>query len=944
MTAPGSVPLRSGGLQCHELAGPWELVVGPEDLAAARLAPGAAIKVPGLWEAQGWAGLDGPAWYRAHFDLESPGAAWALCFGGVMDVAEVYLNGALLGTHHEPFTPFELECGGHLRDRGNELMVMVTDIARGTPEHGRMAHGKQGWMNHVFPSPPSLYLDYGGIWQPVWLERHGPVRLSRLWSNCRPHRFSVWAKLFAGTAGPVEARVELEVFGRAYSQDVVVDGEATARFDLGDVADQGLWWPEEPVLHALSASAWAEGQCSDRRTDRTGLRDIQLVDGSFRLNGRPFSMRSALVQGFSRRTLYGGVDRAEAEDEVAKARALGLNTLRLHIKAFDPVYLDVCDELGMMAHCDIPVAEPVAHDELGAEGPLADACAAAAAEQVRRDLNHPCIVLWSAMNELGAEALPVRQGPGYEAFARRLYQVVQDEDGTRPVIENDWVEPGPDRVFCSPLLTAHWYGRLSASYLEGLRSRVVQGSSTGRPLFMSEFGDWGLPSLAPGAWSSPPDAEAPFWDYRSSLSQLVEASYWEGTVDEFVRGTQLYQGLADRLQVELFRGLAGMVGWCVTELTDVPQEFNGLLDIDRAQKGPACAEVRAASQRLLPILQRGHWSAPAGGDVRAALLLDNDGPALAGAEVVATLGASSWSEVVDVPAYGRLGAGTVELPAGEDEGTARLEVEVRHEGTVLAANYYPVRVVAQRPTGVAVATDDQAGLAALLARLGRAQPGAARPGSAVPGPTGPLAAALASPERHLMVVEEGGLSHYGELLPRWLGAGGSALLLAQDAVAGPLAAVLGVELSSLATEWGSTPFIFTNLRAPLPSLPGGQVLATELLSTTPEHVYTRFGLPGDAAVCAVGVLKPPPGPVDGLVVGQRPVLGGTLTVCQLPLIGGALKGDALCRGLFVDLLAWAGRPFSAPRARPVHGQAQQHGHQGREGHDGGGVDRGGPGQ
>ena len=76
-------------------------------------------------------------------------------------------------------------------------------------------------------------------------------------------------------------------------------------------------------------------------------------------------MRSALVQGFYAGTLYAEPGRAAIVAEVTGAKRLGLNTLRLHIKAFDPVYLDVCDELGMLLHCDIPVAEPIAHAELG---------------------------------------------------------------------------------------------------------------------------------------------------------------------------------------------------------------------------------------------------------------------------------------------------------------------------------------------------------------------------------------------------------------------------------------------------------------------------------------------------------------------------------------------------------------------------------------------------
>ena len=122
----------------------------------------------------------------------------------------------------------------------------------------------------------------------------------------------------------------------------------------------------------------------------------------------------------------------------------------------------------MLLHCDVPVAEPIAHDDLDGDGELADRCARAANAQVRRDTNHPSVILWSAMNELGLDCVPARARPGYEAFARRVAGAVRDADPTRPLIENDWIEPDPERVFTTPVLTAHWYGRLHAAWLAEL--------------------------------------------------------------------------------------------------------------------------------------------------------------------------------------------------------------------------------------------------------------------------------------------------------------------------------------------------------------------------------------------------------------------------------------------------------------------------------------------
>src|ERR1700677_829326 len=153
-----------------DLNGTWELVIGEHSIEELSSMPGEDIEVPGLWEGQGHLALDGTAWCRRLFDMTDASGWWTLHFGAVMDDTDVFLNGHHLGSHRGGFTPFALDCTGLLRSGANNLAVRIVDHPRGSPEHSRGAHGKQGWMNEVFPSPPSLYLDYGGIWHGVSLD------------------------------------------------------------------------------------------------------------------------------------------------------------------------------------------------------------------------------------------------------------------------------------------------------------------------------------------------------------------------------------------------------------------------------------------------------------------------------------------------------------------------------------------------------------------------------------------------------------------------------------------------------------------------------------------------------------------------------------------------------------------------------------------------------
>ncbi|HEX8343220.1 MAG TPA: glycoside hydrolase family 2 TIM barrel-domain containing protein, partial [Actinoplanes sp.] len=490
------------------LDGVWDFHPGDHDRAALDGTPGTPITVPGLWEAQGHLDLDGPAWYRRRFRLPNPDGCWTLRFDAVMDIADVYLNGVPLGRHEHPFTPFEFDVTQALVPGENLLEVRVVDPPVTDPEHPRLAHGKQGWANHVFPSRPSLYLTYGGIWQSVTLRRHGAVVIDDVFVDGDPADVVVTVDLINRTAEPVAGELAVRALGKVAAQHLVLDaGEArTVAFYLG-VSFAERWSPDGPTLHHATVDMLLTDVVSDHREVRFGLRTVRMAGDRIEINGEPYRMKSVLVQGFDPVHLYAEGGREQILREVRAARDMGFNTMRLHIKAFDPLYLDVCDEEGMLLHCDLPIAEPIAHAELGDGTVVSTRAVQAIREQVRRDRNHPSVVLWSAMNELGLDGPGSRETAQYAQFARTLYAAVRQADPTRPVIENDWVEPDPDRVFSSPILTAHWYGRLHAEYLDKLERQSSRWSDTGRPFFVTEFGDWGLPMM-------PQRELPPFWDPR----------------------------------------------------------------------------------------------------------------------------------------------------------------------------------------------------------------------------------------------------------------------------------------------------------------------------------------------------------------------------------------------------------------------------------------------
>ena len=480
-----------------------------------------------------------------------------------------------------------------------------------------------------------------------------------------------------------------------------------------------------------------------------------------------------------------------------------------------------------------------------------------------------------------------------------------EEDPTRPVIENDWIEPDPDRVFVSDILTAHWYGRLHRDYLDKIEDASTRWEGTGKLLFVTEFGDWGLPDM-------PVAADPPFWDTRAIYAAGLAQTLWPATVGRFLIETQRYQGLSDRLQAEVFRRHDHIGGYCLTELTDVPHELNGVLDLTRRPKPLAVAEVTRGNQAVLPMLRLQSLVVPAGGVLQAQLWVSNDGPALADVTVEARFGESAPAmtaeELLSIDATG-LPASHVEARFRETAFEARLgdlaahrvsehdlltvvapDVPGNHDLVVrlwsrngsVAENRYPMHVVAEAPAPFPVRLVGAGSTADALRSVG-----------AVLGDEGPT------------VVAEGALdAATGRALSDRLARGEVVVVLAQPADAAEHYPA-PVELQALETAWGSTLFTFATDHGAIPSLPRRNVLVAEDSTVHASSVVASIDGGAFPDTPVVIAYKPVPGAMTGTVLGSHGVGGGRLVFCQYRLAAGAAAGDAAACALLADLVRWA---------------------------------------
>jgi hypothetical protein len=557
--------------------------------------------------------------------------------------------------------------------------------------------------------------------------------------------------------------------------------------------------------------------------------------------------------------------------------------LRTHLKAFEPAWLDAADRMGMLLSADTPIGEPVEDAEVRADSDFARRCRTAIREQFMRDRSRPSIVMWTLMNEVGlglsnvvkeelarehsnfTEVLwrlmneeglrraELIQSDAYADFVGSLWDEAVVADDTRPMVENDFVGLRRELVR-SDIRTPHWYGRGTREFMAALDMRLERLAGEDGPVYVTEFGEWGLPPVEAGACGE----GAAFWDQEDDLRALVAASAWPGSYEDFVVGTQAYQGWVDRIQGERLRTSNEVRGFCVTEWTDVPHELNGLVSLRRTPKQAAIDGFRPALADVALIAVLDRFAYGAGEPVGCSVLVSNwSSAALPPGPLTVRLGESQ--EVLDlgpVPAGGVVHAGgKAALAAPARPGRHELVLSV--DGAESRYGLWVVEPASAR--AVAVQGDD---LADALAAAGWAVDDGA----------------------DVLVVGEGDGAADLDLDPTR-----ATVVLAQRGPVAPWG-----EVTELNPHWGPAPFPFST--GALKSLPDQSVLAAELFHCAPAHFLPDAD--ADAAEVLVGVVVPPPTRAHGAVVARR----GAVVACQLRLQRGIAEGNPFDLALLAELV------------------------------------------
>jgi hypothetical protein len=551
--------------------------------------------VPGPWQAQFddlrlWAGT---AWYER--DLVVP-PEWRhgrirLTFGAIDYFASVWVNGRLAGEHEGGYLPFSIDVTDLIAPNGpSTVTIRVLDVGAGDEggpfPFSEIPHGKQSWYGPI-----------GGLWQSVWMEGRGRLIVDHVRIDADPGSRDVTATIRID--GSPEPGDEVRWWIVAPDGTAVTTGDAdpAAPIIRASVPDAVAWDLGSPHLYRLEIEVLGAGAPIDRAGDWFGFRKIGVSDGRVTLNDRPVYLLGALDQDYWLPGIATPHSGAAIGDEMRRAKELGLNLLRCHIKPPDPRYLDEADRAGVLVWCEPPnwirltdAAKRRARETL--------------AGMIDRDWNHPSLVIRSIVNEDWGTDLASED---HRAWLRETYRWAKSMDPARLLVDNSACPPNfhvesdlndfhvyravPEQATSWRAWTADWVGDPTATYSPH-GDASFRGSE---PLVLSEFGIWGLPNpdrLTDGAES------APWWfetgqDHSEGIVHPAGVrerfddwalAHVFGSFRNFVRASQehMFEGL--KLQIEDLRLHEAIAGYVITEFTDVHWEANGLLDMRRGPK------------------------------------------------------------------------------------------------------------------------------------------------------------------------------------------------------------------------------------------------------------------------------------------------------------------------------------------------------------------------
>lgn len=506
-------------------------------------------------------------WYSRTMELsgsERKDKRLFLHFEGSDYTTKAWINGVFVGSHSGGYARFSFDITEYAHTGDNTLTVKVEDSM-----DAAQPRGKQRWAEDNFAC---WYVQTTGIWKTVWVETVSTTYLSRL--KITPDIEKGNIELVYDISAPmlednlvIEAVITYDGKPVAHSRKHItrLHMKDTISVYLPELTPWGVhtWTPASPSLYDLEIRILQNETVIDEIFSYFGMREIRIDQGNVLLNGTPLYQRLILDQGYWAQSHLTPPSEEALIDDIDKILELGYNGLRKHMKTEDERFLYWCDVKGMLVWSEMAASYEFNDNAI-------EKFTREWMEIVNQNYNHPSIIVWTPFNESWGIS-QIKTNKQQQQLTEGIYHLTKSLDPMRPVIVNDGWEHT-----VSDILTLHDYEEDGdvffnryAEHLDDIanaqlyhnahKAALANGYAyKGQPIIISEYG--GI------AFSGGSKED---WGYGNTVA----------TDDEFLRRF-------DKITTAI-KQVPYIVGYCYTQVSDVQQEINGLLTVDRTFKLPA---------------------------------------------------------------------------------------------------------------------------------------------------------------------------------------------------------------------------------------------------------------------------------------------------------------------------------------------------------------------
>ena len=369
----------------------------------------------------------GVGWYRKHFTVAANerGQQIALDIDGAMSYSTVWVNGRFVGGWPYGYASFELDLTPYVEFGAENIIAIRLDN----------------------PPDSSRWYPGGGIYRNVWLVKTAPVHVGH-WGTyvttpeITPSSATVNIKVSldndSSSSASVMVRTQIyeTVAGQrarkpvstSDSKEITVPGGKQNTLSMSaQVASPKLWNLKTPNLYTAVTTVEQNGKMIDRYETVFGIRTIKFdVDKGFFLNGEHVRL-NGVCDHHDLGALGAAINTRALERQIEILKEMGVNAIRTSHNPPAPELLELCDRMGIVVmdeSFDAWRRQKKTNDYhlLFDDWHEKDLRA-----QIRRDRNHPSVILWSIGNEIGEQS----NAEGHK-IAAELTQIVHEEDPTRP--------------------------------------------------------------------------------------------------------------------------------------------------------------------------------------------------------------------------------------------------------------------------------------------------------------------------------------------------------------------------------------------------------------------------------------------------------------------------------------------------------------------------------